>query len=93
MQVMHYDDAMRTTVSIDDHLLVAAKRRARERGQTLGQVVDDALRRELADGPAPAAAPLPVFRGSGGLQPHVDPTSNRSLHAALDEGRRVERLR
>src|ERR671925_32603 len=39
---------MRTTVSISDELLAAAKRRARERGQTLGEVVDAALRRELA---------------------------------------------
>jgi Arc/MetJ family transcription regulator len=40
---------MRTTIAVDDHLLVAAKLRARERGQTLGQLVEDALRRELSE--------------------------------------------
>lgn len=83
---------MRTTLSIDDALLTAAKRRARERGQTLGQVVDDALRRELA---APATArppPLPTFRG-GGLRPGIDATSNRALLEALDEGQPPTSLR
>ena len=35
-------------MSISDELLAAAKRRARERGLTLGDVVDAALRRELS---------------------------------------------
>ncbi|WP_237087265.1 ribbon-helix-helix protein, CopG family, partial [Mycobacterium tuberculosis] len=39
---------MRTTVSISDEILAAAKRRARERGQSLGAVIEDALRREFA---------------------------------------------
>ena len=48
---------MRTTVSISDELLVAAKRRARLRGQSLGSVIEDALRRELAAvGSRPTAA-------------------------------------
>jgi hypothetical protein len=58
---------MRTTVSISDELLTAAKRRAQERGQTLGQVFDAALRRELAataeDTDRPA---VPVFNGGTG---------------------------
>ena len=78
---------MRTTVSISDELLVAAKRLARERGQTLGAVLDDALRRELAV-PAQRAErlPVPVFRGGGGPRPGVDLTSNRALQEILDEG-------
>lgn len=78
---------MRTTVSIDDHLLDAAKRRAGERGQTLGQLIEDALRRELA---TPTVAPgpeIPVVEGGGGLHPGIDITSNRSLWAALDQER------
>jgi hypothetical protein len=78
---------MRTTVSISDELLTAAKRLAHERGQTLGQVIDAALRRELAvprqRGQRPA---VPVFRGGTGPRPGVDLTSNRSLHEVLDEG-------
>jgi hypothetical protein len=77
---------MRTTVSIDDELLKSAKRRAAERGKTLGQVLEDALRRELA-APAPAERPIvPVFRGGSGPRPGIDLTSNRALHEALDEG-------
>ena len=79
---------MRTTVSISDELLVAAKQRARERGQTLGQVVDAALRRELSsDDPAPAVGPpVPTFRGGTGPRPGIDLSSNRALYEALDEG-------
>jgi hypothetical protein len=78
---------MRTTVSISDELLAAAKRRARERGQTLGEVVDAALRRELATTAEPRARPpIPVFSGGTGQRPGIDLTSNRALHEALDEG-------
>ena len=84
---------MRTTISVDDHLLDGAKLRARERGQTLGQLIEDALRRELA-APATAAPPeIPVVRGRGGLAPGIDPTSNRSLWEALDAGKDVSQLR
>lgn len=77
---------VRTTISISDELLAAAKRRARERGQTLGSVVEDALRRELASGgessPRP---PVPVFTGGTGPRPGLDLTSNRALYEVLDE--------
>jgi hypothetical protein len=75
---------MRTTLAVDDHLLAAAKRRARERGQTLGQVVEDALRRELSTSPAVAPPDVPVFRGGNGVRPGVDLSSNRALREALD---------
>ena len=77
---------MRTTVSIDDELLESAKRRAAERGKTLGQMVEDALRRELAS-PTPAHRPkVPTFDGGSGPLPGVDLTSNRALYEVLDEG-------
>jgi hypothetical protein len=77
--------AMRITVSIDDELLAAAKRRAAARGTTLGGAVEDALRRELAS-PAPAspAPSVPVFRGGSGPRPGLDLTSSRALHQALE---------
>jgi hypothetical protein len=78
---------MRTTVSISDELLLAAKRRAREHGQTLGDVIDAALRRELAVPEQRGERPVvPVFRGGTGPVPGIDLTSNRALHDALDEG-------
>lgn len=78
---------MRTTVSISDELLAAAKRRARQRGQSLGAVIEDALRRELAATTDRAPRPtVPVFHGGSGPRPGVDLTSNRALHEVLDEG-------
>lgn len=78
---------MRTTVSISDELLIAAKRRARERGQTLGAVIDSALRRELTRDDPPSERPaVPVFHGGTGPRPGLDLTSNRALHEALDAG-------
>jgi hypothetical protein len=78
---------MRTTVSISDELLAAAKRRARERGQTLGEILEAALRRELSDADrAVDRPPVPVFRGGSGPRPGLDLTSNRALYEALDEG-------
>ncbi len=77
---------MRTTISISDELLAAAKRRAGERGQTLGAFVDGALQRELNDIPPPRERPpVPVFRGGTGPRPGIDLSSNRALLEALDE--------
>ncbi len=77
---------MRTTISIADELLLAAKRRARERGETLGDVVNAALRRELTLGAVPRVGPpVPVFRGGTGPRAGIDLTSNRALHEALDD--------
>ncbi len=85
---------MRTTLSISDELLTAAKRRASERGQTLGAFVDAALQRELSEGRAPTdAPPVPVFRGGTGPRPGVDLRSNRALIEALDEGIALDRRR
>lgn len=77
---------MRTTVTIDDNLLLLAKERATERGKTLGEVVEDALHFYLAmPKPDPEVAPrLPVFQGGGGFLPGIDPTSNASMLDAAD---------
>ncbi|HUA73328.1 MAG TPA: hypothetical protein VL988_01060 [Solirubrobacteraceae bacterium] len=84
---------MRTTVTVDDHLLLAAKRRARERGQTLGQVVEDALRRELAGSSQGEPIEVPVFRGGDGPLPGVDLRSNRALGELLDRDAEITGLR
>lgn len=79
---------MRTTVAVDDEVLAAAKRRARERGVSLGRVVEDALRRALADDGSPDKPPpphVPIFSRGTGPQPGVDLTSNRALYELLDE--------
>lgn len=76
---------MRTTISVDDELLAAAKRRAQERGVPLGRVIEEALRRSLASAEERTLPPVPVFRGGAGPRPGVDLTSNRALHELLDE--------
>ncbi|BBZ11002.1 ribbon-helix-helix protein, CopG family [Mycobacterium branderi] len=84
---------MRTTVSISDELLAAAKRRARERGQSLGAVIEDALRRELAAAPDSKPRPkVPIFHGTG-PRPGLELTSNRALAEVLDEGLDLNRRR
>ncbi len=85
---------MRTTVRIDDRLLVLARRRAREQGWTLGELVERSLRRELsADQQRPSGPPVPTFDGKSGLRAGVDTTSTRALLELLDEGHPLERLR
>lgn len=85
---------MRTTIAIDDHLLDAAKAAARQRGLTLGALVEDALRKELARRADPAPGPpVPVFRGGTGPRPGVDMSSTRALLEVVDDGRPLDNVR
>ena len=85
---------MRTTISIHDELLEAAKRRARERGVTLGTLVEDALRRELSAHDEPAQrVEIPVFEGGTGAHPGLDLDSNRAIAEFLDEGVPLDKRR
>ena len=70
---------MRTTVNIDDRILQTAKDLAAARNQTLGSVVEDALRRELSRQRDATRPDLPVFRGGNGPRPGVDLRSNRAM--------------
>jgi len=62
---------MRTTIRLDDQLLVQAKRRAVETGTTLTAVIEDALRRALREPPIGAPVP-PLPTVAGPLRPGVD---------------------
>lgn len=79
------DEAVRTTVNIDDSLLQTAREAAARSGRTLGAVVDDALRLLLAERPRERAGSvqLPVYGGSG-LQPGVDLEDSDALATLLD---------
>ena len=55
---MCYRDDMRTTLELDDDLVAAAKRLAKEKGATLGQVISELARQSL-----PAAARSRVRNG------------------------------
>lgn len=79
-------DAMRTTISIEDHLLRAAKQRALERGMTLGGLIEDALRVVLTAGANDAErAALPVSKRHGGTRPGVDVADGIRLRDVMDE--------
>ena len=75
---------MRTTIRIDDQLLVEAKTRAAATGRTLNEIVDDALRAAFArrDGGGRRVA-LPVFKG-GRLLPGVDLDDSAALEDVMD---------
>lgn len=80
---------MRTTITLDEGLLEAAKRRAARLDQTLDWVIADALRRELHEGdPADAAVALPDFAYEGGLLPGVDLDDKTAIETLLGDGRR-----
>ena len=86
---------MRTTLNLDDGLMVAAKTRAAERGITLTRVVEDALRLSLnGTGPRkPGIVSLPVFEG-GSLAPGVsedDLLSNARLQELLEPSDEIRR--
>lgn len=79
---------MRTTLNLDDSLMITAKKMAAETGQTLTEIVSDALRERLARNsanlrPRPG---LPVFKGSG-LQSGVDISSNAALLDLMESQR------
>lgn len=73
---------MRTTIRLDDALLVEAKAAAAARGTTLTALVEDALRESLARRRNAHDRPLvelPTFRGEGGLRPGVDLDDSAAL--------------
>jgi hypothetical protein len=76
---------MRTTIKIDDSLLVEAKTRAAASGRTLNEVVEDALRTafERRQTRADARPDLPVLRG-GRLMRGVDLDDSAALLDLMD---------
>jgi hypothetical protein len=79
---------MRTTLNLDDSLMVTAKKLAAETGQTLTEIVSDALRERLARNTANLRSRpgLPLFKGAG-LQPGVDISSNAALLDLMESQR------
>lgn len=65
---------MRTTLDIEDDVLIAAKEIARREKKPLGQVISDLARRAFAQGPGPA-------RGRQPRAPRVaEPLSAYGIH-------------
>lgn len=81
---------MKTTLDLNDELLAEAKALAARQRTTLTRVVEEGLQLRLQRHAQPskhknARSHLRVFEGQGGLQPGVDPSSNKSALQAADE--------
>ena len=79
---------MKTTLDIDDELLIKAKAASARERKSLTALIEEGLRLRLrrTDGRRPAPAqPLAIHKGHGGLVAGVDALSNRSLLDAADD--------
>ena len=76
---------MRTTINLPDALAEEAKRRARQSGRTFTSLVEDGLRRVLADDREGSTDPasLPAY-GDPGTRPLLDLADREAVAAALD---------
>jgi hypothetical protein len=80
---------MKTTLDIDDELLVKAKAASARERKSLTALIEEGLRLRLRrTGPTKLRRPrvLAIHGGKGGLVQGVDPLSNRSLLDAADDG-------
>jgi hypothetical protein len=75
---------MKTTLIIDDGVMVRLREEAARRGETMSELVESALRLLLE--PQPEAVgelpPLPTFDGGGAL---VDVADRDALYEAMEE--------
>jgi hypothetical protein len=78
---------MRTTIRINDDLLLRAKKRAAEEGRTLTSLIEDALALVVAKPKASRRGPveLPVSKASGGVLPGIDLNRSSELEEAMNE--------
>ena len=85
---------MRTTLTLDDELARALKKRAFETGRSFKAVVNEALRAGLAAGQAPPAArPYRLKPASlGGVRPGIDLDRALGLADALEDGELARKL-
>ncbi len=73
---------MKTTLNISDVTMLAIKREAARRRQTMSELVEAALRSAVApQRPEAELPPLPAFR-SGGLR--VDVANREALHSVME---------
>lgn len=82
---------MKTTIEIEDHLLRQAKKMAIDRGWTLRQVVESALRREVLTAPKPSRGPIRWVTGSGHFPAGVDFSSREKMWEWLESPEAEER--
>ena len=81
--------AERTTVRLPDDLVRRAKRKALAEGRSLTALIEDGLRRVLADRPPAGRServPPPVSSARGGLMPGVNLDDSAALQEMEDLG-------
>ncbi|MGH9186481.1 MAG: CopG family transcriptional regulator [Acidimicrobiales bacterium] len=79
---------MRTTLNLDDDVLVAIKERARREGRSSGEVLSELARQALTNrGPLPQGAEPASFHGFEPL-PHRGPAVSNALIDRLRENER-----
>ncbi|HXQ29460.1 MAG TPA: hypothetical protein VN848_09335 [Gemmatimonadales bacterium] len=79
---------MKTTLDIDDELLVKAKALSARERKSLTALIEEGLRlrlRHRISAPRKTPPALAIHRGKGGLVRGIDPLSNRSLLDAADD--------
>lgn len=81
---------MKTTLDIDDELLIKAKAASARERKSLTALIEEGLRLRLRLRGSSAAKKtadvvLPIYRGKGGLRKGIDPNSNRSMLDAADD--------
>jgi hypothetical protein len=89
---VHFDDLgynmlMRTTITIEDHLLQKAKEEAARTNRTLGELVAEGIRSVLKHPKKKSrvsSTSLPTFKGSG-LKPGVDLDNGAGLLSLLED--------
>ncbi len=74
---------MKTTLNIDDAIMVELKREAARQGRTMSEMVESALRTSLRARPKRAGVPpLPAFDMGGA---RVDVADRDALYRAMEE--------
>jgi hypothetical protein len=76
---------MKTTLDLNDALLVQAKTLAAQQRTSLTRLIEEGLQLRLRASQTPVKTiRLPVYRGKGGLAPGLDGLSNKALLDAAD---------
>jgi len=75
------------TISLDDAIVRKARIRAIEEGTSVSAKVREFLAQYAKVDSAITTTPheLPIFQGRGGLQPGIDPSSNKMMLQAADD--------
>ncbi|HEY1970349.1 MAG TPA: ribbon-helix-helix protein, CopG family [Pseudonocardia sp.] len=78
---------MRTTITIDEHLLEQVRRRAAERGETVSKVIEDSVRESLLRHRDETRPRFRITTFDSGCQPGVDLDNNAALLDLMEQGR------